>query len=113
MFIKQLNRRQNKRTQFLANFNFVIIYLSEKFNEKADALTRRAENISNKEDDRQKQQFQTFLSLDRFDKALIAIELTLIFETNRLQLMQKMHNQFAFDHFEINKTIKLLKKNYT
>jgi hypothetical protein len=92
MFIKQLNQRQNKWAQFLANFNFVIIYLSEKFNEKANALTRRAENISNKENDRQKQQFQTFLSLDLFDKALIAIELTLILETDRLQLMQKMHD---------------------
>ncbi len=76
-------------------------------------MTKRAENISNKKDDRQKQQFQTLLSFDRFDKSLFAIEITLVSKTNRLQLMQKMHDQFAFDHFEINKTIKLLKKNYT
>jgi hypothetical protein len=110
MFIKQFNQRQSRWAQFFIDFNFVIIYLSEKFNEKADALTKRTKNISNKEDDRQKQQFQTLLSFDQFDKSLIAIALTLIHETDRLQLMQKMHDQFAFDHLEINKTIKLLKK---
>ncbi len=110
MFIKQLNQKQNKWAQFLANFNFVIIYLSEKFNEKTNALTRRAENISNKKNDRQKQQLQTLLSLDRFDKLLIAMELTLVLKSDCLQLIQKIHDQFAFDYFEINKTIKLLKK---
>jgi hypothetical protein len=90
MITKQLNQRQNRWAQFLVDFNFVIIYLFEKFNEKANALTKRAENISNKKDDRQKQQFQTLLSLDQFDKSLLAIELTLIFESDRLQLMQKM-----------------------
>ncbi len=69
------------------NFNFVIIYLSEKLNEKTNALTKQTKDISNKKNDRQKQQFQTFLSFDRFDKSLIAIELTLVFETNCLQLM--------------------------
>ncbi len=51
--------------------------------------------------------------MNQFDKSLFAIELTLILETNRLQLMQQMHDQFAFEHFDVNKTIKLLKKNYT
>jgi hypothetical protein len=92
IFIKQLNKRQNKWAQFFADFNFVIIYLLEKFNEKTNALTRRADNVLDKEDDRQKQQFQTLLSVDRFDKSLLAIELTLVFEINRFQLMQKMHD---------------------
>jgi hypothetical protein len=26
--------------------------------------------------------------------------------------MQKMHDQFAFDHLEMNKTIKLLRRNH-
>jgi hypothetical protein len=91
----------------------VIIYLFEKSNEKANALMKRADNVFDKKNNRQKQQFQTLLLIDRFDKSLFAIELTLVLETNRLQLMQKMHNQFAFDHFNVIKTIKLLKKNYT
>ncbi len=54
MFIKQLNRRQNKWAQFLTNFHFVITYLFEKFNEKADSLIKRAEDVLNKKNDRQK-----------------------------------------------------------
>jgi hypothetical protein len=73
-------------------------------------LTKRTEDILNKENDRQKQQFQMLLSFERFDKLLIATKLTIISETNRLQLMQKVHDQFASNHSEVNKTIKLLKK---
>ncbi len=91
----------------------MIIYLFEKSNEKANALMKRADNVFDKKNNRQKQQFQTLLLVDQFDKSLFAIELTLVFETNRLQLMQKMHDQLAFNYLEINKTIKLLKRNYT
>ncbi len=73
-------------------------------------MTKRTEDILNKENDRQKQQFQMLLSFERFDKLLIATKLTIISETNRLQLMQKVHDQFASNHSEVNKTIKLLKK---
>jgi hypothetical protein len=33
-------------------------------------------------------------------------------ESNRLSLMQKMHDQFAFNHSKVNKTIKLLRRNH-
>jgi hypothetical protein len=33
-------------------------------------------------------------------------------ESNRFPLMQEMHDQFASDHSEMNKTIKLLKRNH-
>jgi hypothetical protein len=56
MFIKQLNRRQSKWTQFLIDFHFIISYLFEKFNEKVDSLIRRANDVSDKKDDRQTQQ---------------------------------------------------------
>ncbi len=112
MFIKQLNRRQSKWAQFLTDFHFVITYLLEKFNEKADSLTRRIEDVSNKKNNRQKQQNQILLSSERFDKSLQTVELTIMLESNRLLLMQKMHDQFAFDHSKINKTIKLLQKNH-
>ncbi len=114
MSIKQLNRRQSKWVQFLIDFHFIISYLLEKSNEKADSLIRRAKNISDKEDDRQKQQNQILLSFERFDQSnsLQAVELILIFESERLLLMQKVHDQLAFDHSKMNRTIKLLKKNH-
>jgi hypothetical protein len=114
MFTKQLNRRQNWWAQFLIDFHFIILYLLEKFNEKANFLIKRAKNISDKEDDRQKQQNQILLLFKRFDQSnsLQAVELILVLESKRLSLMQKMHDQFAFDHSKMNKTIKLLKRNH-
>ncbi len=112
MIIKQLNRRQNKRISFLTDFHFVITYLFDKFNEKADSLIKRAENVSNKKNDRQKQQNQILLLSARFDKSLQTVELIIMFESNRLFLMQEMHDQFAFNHSKINKTIKLLRRNH-
>jgi hypothetical protein len=54
MFTKQLNRRQNWWAQFVIDFHFIIFYLLEKFNHKADFLIKRVEDISNKKNDRQK-----------------------------------------------------------
>jgi hypothetical protein len=109
-----LNRRQSRWVQFLIDFHFVLIYLSDKLNEKVDLLIKRTKNVSNKKNDRQKQQNQILLSFERFEQSnlLQAIKLILILESNRLSLMQKMHHQFAFDHSKINKTIKLLKRNH-
>ncbi len=112
MFIKQLNRRQSRWAQFLIDFHFVIIYLLEKSNEKADSLIKKVENVLEKKNDRQKQQNQILLSSAQFDKKLQTVELTIVFEQNRLSLMQKMHDQFAFDHSDVNKIIKLLRRNY-
>ncbi len=68
--------------------------------------------MSNKENDRQKQQNQILLSFERFEQqnSLQAVELIIVLESNRFSLIQKMHDQSAFNHSEINKTIKLLKK---
>ncbi len=96
----------------MINFHSVIFYLLEKFNKKADSLIKRVKDVLNKKNDRQKQQHQVFLSFDRFDKILQAVELIIVSESNRLSLMQKMHNQLAFNYSRINKTIKLLKKNH-
>jgi hypothetical protein len=112
MFTKQLNRRQSKWIQFLIDFHFVIIYLFEKSNEKVDSLIRRIEDVLEKKNDRQKQQNQILLSSARFEKELQAIELTIVFEQNRLSLMQKMHDQFVFDHSDVNRIIRLLRRNY-
>jgi hypothetical protein len=88
--------------------------LSDKSNEKADSLIRRAKDVSNKENDRQTQQNQILLSLERFEQSnsLQAVELITVLESNRLSLMQGMHDQLAFDHSKMNKTIKLLRRNH-
>jgi hypothetical protein len=112
MITKQLNRRQNRWAQFLANFHFVITYLFEKLNEKADSLIKRIEDVLEKKNDRQKQQNQILLSFERFDENLQTVELIIVFESNRLSLMQEMHDQFASSHSKINRTIRLLRKNH-
>jgi hypothetical protein len=114
MFTKQLNRKQNKWAQFLADFHFVIIYLSKKSNEKVDSLIKRAKNVSDKKNDRQKQQNQILLFSERFEQfnSLQAVELIIMLESNRLSLMQEVHDQFASSHSRMNRTIKLLKKNH-
>jgi hypothetical protein len=112
MFTKQLNRRQSRWAQFLIDFHFVITYLLEKSNEKADSLIKRVENVSDKKNDRQKQQHQILLSSSRFDESLQAVELIIMLESNRLSLMQEMHDQFAFDHSKVNRTIKLLRRRH-
>jgi hypothetical protein len=86
--------------------------LFEKFNEKADSLIKHVKNISNKKNNHQKQQHQVFLSIDRFDNTLQIVKLTIVSESNRLSLMQKVHDQLAFNYSKINKTIKILKKNH-
>jgi hypothetical protein len=86
--------------------------LFEKSNEKADSLIKRTEDVLDKKNDRQKQQNQILLLSERFDKELQAVILTIIFEQNRLSQMQEMHDQFAFNHSDVNKIIRLLKLNY-
>jgi hypothetical protein len=68
----------------------------------------------NKKNNRQTQQNQVLLLSERFKQSysLQAAELIIVFKSNRLSLMQKMHDQFAANHSKINKTIKLLKRNH-
>ncbi len=84
MLIKQLNRRQSRWIQFLIDFYFVIIYLFEKSNEKVDSLIKRTKNVSDKKNDRQKQQNQILLFLERFEQSnsLQAVELVIVLESN-------------------------------
>ena len=55
MFIKQLNRRQVRWVEFLFEFNFRIIYRSEKQGMKSNSLTRRLDDISENETNDRKQ----------------------------------------------------------
>ena len=68
MTIKKLNRRQARWIEFLVEFNFIIIYRSEKKNDKVDVFIKRARNKSqSKNDERQKHQRQIILIFDRLD----------------------------------------------
>jgi hypothetical protein len=88
--------------------------LSDKSNEKADSLIKRTKDVSDKENDRQTQQNQILLSFERFEQSnfLQAAELIIVLESNRFSLMQEMHDQPASDHSEMNRTIKLLRRNH-
>jgi hypothetical protein len=112
MFTKQLNRRQSRWTQFLTDFHFIISYLFEKLNEKANSLIKKIEDVSNKKNNRQKQHHQILLSSSRFNESLQAVELIIVLESDRLSLMQEMHDQLVFNHSKVNRTIKLLKRNH-
>ncbi len=62
MITKKLNKRQTRWTEFLAEFDFKIVYQSEKKNDKANSVIKRLENRSiNKSNDRNKYIHQTIL----------------------------------------------------
>ncbi len=51
MIRKKLNKRQTKWVEFLAEFDFKIVYQSEKKNDKANSLTKRSEDRSKRDDE--------------------------------------------------------------
>jgi hypothetical protein len=70
--IKKLNRRQARWIEFLIEFDFKIIYQSEKNNDKADSLTRRFEDRSiDESNDRNKHMHQTILSTEKIDSRIV------------------------------------------
>ncbi len=63
---KELSRRQMRWIQKLADFNFRIMYWSDKQNIKIDALTRQADVVlRDSEDERVRYQWITILTLNR------------------------------------------------
>ena len=55
---KQLSRRQARYLDLLAEFNFQVIFRSDKTNTKTDSLTRRADGRPiDKKNDRHKHQY--------------------------------------------------------
>ncbi len=63
---KELSRRQMRWVQKLVDFNFKIMYRSDKQNIKVDALTRRADSVSrSSEDERVRYQWITILTSNR------------------------------------------------
>lgn len=69
MTTKKLTRRQARWAEFLAGFNFTIVYRSGKQNEKADSLTSRTgDRPAGKHDDREQRQMQTMIPSEKIDR---------------------------------------------
>lgn len=81
---KKLSRRQARWAQILSRYNFVIQYRPGKQNAKADALTRRPQDMpASDEDDRQRHQMQTLLPPERLDPQITKeLELNPVSELN-------------------------------
>ena len=75
MTTKKLTRRQVRWSEFLSQYNFVILYQSGAQNVKADALTRRPNDQSSEEiEDRLEHQTRTLLTPDRLEAQPIDTE---------------------------------------
>ncbi len=87
---KELSRRQMRWIQKLADFNFRIMYRSDKQNIKIDALTRRADVVlRDSEDERVRYQWITILTSNRMKIADLEENISesiykQILETNRI-----------------------------
>jgi hypothetical protein len=72
MITKKLNRRQTRWTEFLIEFDFKIVYQSNKKNDKANSLTKRSDNRSRDEsDDRQRHMHQIILSSKKLNSRIL------------------------------------------
>ena len=160
---KELTRRQIRYLDILSEFNFQIIFQSDKKNGKADALIRMPDSksknnnneknqfqyqiilipnrvqinimniktglferifITNKIDESCEQYRQTVTKRDRklngikleqyriVDGALYKRNLLWISDQFHTELMQKVHDQFSFDHLDIKRTIDLIRRHY-
>lgn len=67
MTTKQLNRREVRWIEYLSGFNFTITFRPGKQNGKADALTRRSGDLSEKGDERLQHQSQVILKKENLD----------------------------------------------
>ena len=72
---KELTRRQARYLDTLSEFNFQVIFRTNKRNSKADALTRMPNaRPMNKDDERTQFQYQTILTPDRIDIRATEVE---------------------------------------
>ena len=71
MTFKQLNSRQARWAEFLADFNFRIIYRPEKQSTKLDSLTRRIKDLPKSENDNRTQyRHRTILKNENLDPGI-------------------------------------------
>jgi len=67
MSTKQLNSRQARWAELLSQFHFNIMYRTGKTNERADALTRREQDVGPQEILKSAQRYQTLLGPNQID----------------------------------------------
>lgn len=72
MTTKQLNQRQARWAEVLAEFYFTIAYRSGKQNEKADTLTRREQDIEAQDEVKHANRTQTLLPARNLDPRIVA-----------------------------------------
>jgi hypothetical protein len=117
MTIKKLNKRQVRWAEFLAKFDFKIIYQSKKKNDKANSLTRRFEDRFDENDDsndRNKHMHQTILSAEKIDSRIVQKLNDTKKENFELSLFDKIKlaNQKNSTCEAIRKTIRIKKKSF-
>jgi hypothetical protein len=72
MITKKLNKKQAKWTKFLIEFDFKIIYQSEKKNDKTNSLIKRFENwLIDESNNRNKHMHQIVLSSEKVDQRIL------------------------------------------
>jgi hypothetical protein len=116
MITKKLNKRQARWAEFLAEFDFKIVYQSERKNDKTDSFIRRFEDRSNENDDfddRNKHMHQTILSAKKIDSRIVQ-KLNDTKENSKLSLFDrvKIVNQKDRTCVEIRKALQENKKSY-
>ncbi len=164
---KELSRRQMRWVQKLVDFNFKIMYRSDKQNIKVDALTRQVNSVSrSSEDERVRYQWITILTSNQMkiadlEKNIKKSIYKQILETNeidenytllcevvlkdeaqyedtklkdcrvqneilywsnllwvffdehlQMKLIREVHDQSSIDHFEILRTMKIIRRYY-
>jgi hypothetical protein len=115
MIIKQLNKRQVRWAEFLAKFDFKIVYQSDKKNDKANSLTRWSSDRSsdkNESNSRNKYIYQIVLFSEKVN-ARIFQEINDI-ESEKLKLFDRIKNvnQTNANWTKIKDALKRNKKYY-
>jgi hypothetical protein len=114
MTIKKMNRRQTRWIEFLAEFDFKIVYQSEKKNDKANSLIKRFENRSIAEsNDRNKHMHHIVLFLNKINSRVVQ-ELNDTEEDTKLFLFDRVKIASQEDRTctDIRKVLQENKKSY-
>ncbi len=77
MTVKKLTERQMRWSLILSQYNFFILYLSDKQNERADALSRQKQNVlMNLSDDRVQHYMTQIIHSEMMSKSIQTASMT-------------------------------------
>ena len=127
IIIKQLNRRQIRWSKLLDQYKFKIQYISKKENERTNALSRRIDHMNSKEvfnhnifkinDDEtlfanRYEINQTLKIMRNQRKQFLVVHEKLQISKNKInEYIKKHHDESLQSHFDVTKTIQLLRRN--